>query len=431
MIPPPPGVEPAFTGMPAPTVDVPPRPDEPVAAGSGPQGLPAVDWSFPRALLVGLVTNLLLAQVVVGGIAFIALGITDVEDPKTIYAGLIGDVAWLGFMLIWLVRWHPDWRARIGVFGGRRGLRDVLAGLVGGVLLYPGIVIVGLVLTALFEAVSGRPTTTPDQLPQHLNTPEAIASVILAVFVAPVAEELFFRGILFRSIRDAGGFWLGALVSGLIFGLAPLRGRRLAGHRPAAVDHGLHRRGARLHLRTPGQPPREHHGAHGVQRGRRVPDPVRPLSSTFRILRATVRRDAVPVFASQAWFEAFEAQINASSEYRECRQRLGGRHRVPDPCGAGPRGAGGSWGYLDRGTARAAAAGRSRRPSAEAAAYTLTAPYSRWKDVVEGELDPIKGVMQGKCACTATCRRSSATCRRPTKLVRLTGRIDTQFPDEA
>ena len=118
---PPPGVEPAFTGMPAPTVDVPPRPDEPIAAGSGPQGLPAVDWSFPRALLVGLVTNLLLAQVVVGSIAFIALGITDVDDPKTIYAGLIGDVAWLGFMLIWLVRWHPDWRARIGVFGGRRG----------------------------------------------------------------------------------------------------------------------------------------------------------------------------------------------------------------------------------------------------------------------------------------------------------------------
>ncbi|HEY8017937.1 MAG TPA: CPBP family intramembrane glutamic endopeptidase, partial [Actinomycetota bacterium] len=105
-------------------------------------------------------------------------------------------------------------------FFGRRGVRDALAGLVGGVLLYPGIVIVGLVLTALFEAVSGRPTTTPDQLPQHLNTPEAIASVILAVFVAPVAEELFFRGILFRSIRDRRGFWLGALVSGLIFGLA-------------------------------------------------------------------------------------------------------------------------------------------------------------------------------------------------------------------
>ncbi len=221
MIPqPPPGVEPASTGMPAPPVGLPPRPDESTAPGAGPQGLLAVDWSFPRALLVGLVTNLLLAQIVVGGIAFIALGITDVEDPKTIYAGLIGDVAWLGFMVIWLVRWHPDWRARIGVFGGRRGMRDALAGLVGGFLLYPAIVIVGLVLTALFEAVSGRPTTTPDQLPQHLNTPEAIASVILAVVVAPVAEELFFRGILFRSIRDRRGFWLGALVSGLIFGLA-------------------------------------------------------------------------------------------------------------------------------------------------------------------------------------------------------------------
>ena len=221
MIPrPPPGAEPVSAGMPAPPVGVPPRPDELTAAGPGPQGLPAVDWSLPRALLVGLVTNLLLAQALIGSIAFIALGISDVDDPKTIYAGLIGDLAWLGFMLVWLVKWHPDWRARIGVFGGRRGVRDALAGLVGGVLLYPSIVIVGLILTALFETVSGRPTTTPDQLPQHLNTPEAIASVILAVFVAPVAEELFFRGILFRSLRDRRGFWLGALVSGLIFGLA-------------------------------------------------------------------------------------------------------------------------------------------------------------------------------------------------------------------
>ena len=220
MIPqPPPGAEPAIGGMPAPPATLPARPDAP-SPGAGPRGLPAVDWSFPKALLVGLVTNLLLAQVLVGSIVFLALGIANADDPKVIYAGLIGDAAWLGFMGLWLVRWHPGWRERIGIFGGRRGVRDAMAGLLGGVLLYPSIAIIGLVLTALFQEVSGRPTTTPDQLPQHLNTPESIASVILAVILAPVVEELFFRGILFRSIRDRRGFWLGALVSGLIFGLA-------------------------------------------------------------------------------------------------------------------------------------------------------------------------------------------------------------------
>ena len=196
-------------------------PSVPEAAGSGPKSLPAVDWSFPRALLVGFVTNLLLAQLVVAGIAFIALGITNADDPGTIYVGVIGDLAWLGFMLVWLGRWHPGWHERIGVVGGRRGGRDVLFGGICGVLLYPAIaIVVAIPLTVFFRAVSGRETTTPDQLPAHMSTAQSVAAVILAVFIAPAAEELFFRGILFRSLRDRHGFWIGAFVSALIFGVA-------------------------------------------------------------------------------------------------------------------------------------------------------------------------------------------------------------------
>ena len=44
--------------------------------------------------------------------------------------------------------------------------------------------------------------------------------MLLAVFIAPVVEETFFRGIVFRSIRDRRGFWLAAVISGVIFGLA-------------------------------------------------------------------------------------------------------------------------------------------------------------------------------------------------------------------
>src|SRR4029079_18779197 len=79
--------------------------------------------------------------------------------------------------------------------------------------------VVGLPLTILFSALSGEEATTPDQLPPHLTGGVVVASVILAVFVAPVVEETYFRGILFRSIRDRHGFWPGALISGVIFGL--------------------------------------------------------------------------------------------------------------------------------------------------------------------------------------------------------------------
>ena len=229
-------------------------------------------------------------------------------------------------------------------------------------------------------------------------------------------------GILFRSVRDRRGFWLGALVSGLIFGLAHYQAaawqdtvllQSIMVFTGVALAYIYERRGNLL----------ANVAAHmvfnvvGV-----VPDPVGPLSSTFRILRATVRRDAVPVFASQAWFEAFEAQINASSEYREAASRLGGRYRVPDHRGAGPRGAGGSVG-LPRSVARRVPRrqGDRRRPRPTAAAYTLTAPYSRWKDVVEGELDPIKGMMQGKLRVHGDLPTIVRYVQAANELVRLTG----------
>ena len=62
---------------------------------------------------------------------------------------------------------------------------------------------------------------------------------------------------------------------------------------------------------------------------------------------------------------------------------------------------------------------------------TLTAPYSRWKDVVQGELDPIKGMMQGKLRVRGDLPTIVRYVQAANELVRLTGRIDTQFPDEA
>jgi membrane protease YdiL (CAAX protease family) len=221
---PPPGAEPGSGGMPAPPAILPRRPDELTAPGPGPKGLPAVDWSFWKALLVGLVTNLLLAQIVVAGVLLVVLGVSSADDTSSgnalIYVSVVSDLAWFVGMLVWLTNWHKGWRERIGIFFGRRGLRDGAFGALGGLILYPVIAIgVGIPLTILFHALSGQETTTPDQLPSNLSTTAAAMSVVLAVLVAPVVEELFFRGIVFRSVRDRRGFWVGAIVSGLLFGL--------------------------------------------------------------------------------------------------------------------------------------------------------------------------------------------------------------------
>ncbi len=211
----------AWGELPAPPPGLPPPPPgEPPPIGGGPKGLPAVTWNIWEALLIGLVTNLVLAQTVVGVIAYLVLGVTSVDDPKTVYVGVIVDLAWFGSMILWLALRHPGWMAKLGITFDREGFRNAGYGFVAGLLLYPLIAfVVGLPLSIFFSAISGEQANTPDQLPPHLTGAAAITSVLLAVFIAPVVEETFFRGIVFRSIRDRRGFWLAAVISGVVFGL--------------------------------------------------------------------------------------------------------------------------------------------------------------------------------------------------------------------
>jgi putative sterol carrier protein len=139
----------------------------------------------------------------------------------------------------------------------------------------------------------------------------------------------------------------------------------------------------------------------------------------------------MPTFASQEWFEAFGREINASDHYRETAAdwegdiafRIGAEpdRNVPEDL----------WGYLDlwHGSCRDAKA--IVPADAGAAAYTLTAPYSRWKDVLQGELDPIKGMMQGKLRVRGDLPTIVRYVKAANELVRLTGVVDTVFPDEA
>lgn len=46
-----------------------------------------------------------------------------------------------------------------------------------------------------------------------------LLAAFIAVIVAPIVEEVVFRGILFRALGDRIGVWLGALISSAIFAL--------------------------------------------------------------------------------------------------------------------------------------------------------------------------------------------------------------------
>jgi len=83
---------------------------------------------------MGLVTNIVLAQVVVGLIAVSILGVTSSDDPAAVYVGVISDLAWLGFLALWLQQRHPGWRERIGIPTRVTGLRDAVYGWIAGLM---------------------------------------------------------------------------------------------------------------------------------------------------------------------------------------------------------------------------------------------------------------------------------------------------------
>lgn len=65
-----------------------------------------------------------------------------------------------------------------------------------------------------------------------------------------------------------------------------------------------------------------------------------------------------------------------------------------------------------------------------AARYVIRAPYTRWKDVLRGELDPVKGMMQGKLKVQGDLATIVRYVAAANELVHLTTTIPTEFLDE-
>jgi uncharacterized protein len=87
---------------------------------------------------------------------------------------------------------------------------------------YAGYWVVNVILLSIF----GEP---PEQdLVRDLKETQDLAVLIgfgaLTCFVAPLAEELFFRGFMFSVLAARLGVWWGAAITGVIFGLIHLPG---------------------------------------------------------------------------------------------------------------------------------------------------------------------------------------------------------------
>jgi putative sterol carrier protein len=88
------------------------------------------------------------------------------------------------------------------------------------------------------------------------------------------------------------------------------------------------------------------------------------------------------------------------------------------------------WAWLDLWHGECRAARMVSTEEGRAAAYVISAPYSRWKQVLAGELDPVKGMMQGKLKLDGDLPTIIRYVRAANQLVLLTMSVPTEYVDE-
>lgn len=183
---------------------------------------PHATFPVPYTLVdgFGLFAWFLLGQVVIGlPLSFLAvtLGVeaTDLSSPGLLATVLVTQVgvilSGLGYLKL---RGRLNWRLWGPI---RPRLSHVGWGLLVGLGGFLGIqVVLGVVLSLLDEADPPEQELLSAVGVDPLVT---VLVVIAAVVLAPIGEELFFRGILFQALRRRVGLWASATISSAVFGV--------------------------------------------------------------------------------------------------------------------------------------------------------------------------------------------------------------------
>lgn len=138
----------------------------------------------------------------------------------------------------------------------------------------------------------------------------------------------------------------------------------------------------------------------------------------------------MPLFPSDAWLEAYRRLINASDDYRYAASTWEGDIAFlfeAEPDRGVPRDL---WAWLDLWHGECRAARMVSPDEGRAAQYIISAPYSRWRDVLAGDLDPVKGMMQGKLRLDGDLPTIIRYVRAANRLVLLTTSVPTVYLDE-
>lgn len=176
-----------------------------------------VAWRAREGIVV-----FLLHLLVTGLLAYpLALLITG-EDALSVVTILIIELALFGATALWVRIRYGAGLADLGLPG--IDARDIGYGAAGFGVGLAGALVISTVASTVLEQIRGVPVEAPQQI-RLQDPPEGVLLVLLAIGVvvlAPIAEELFFRGLVFRGLRRWAKPWTAIVLSAVIFGVVHL-----------------------------------------------------------------------------------------------------------------------------------------------------------------------------------------------------------------
>lgn len=209
----------ADTGMepsPAPIV-APPRPDlvpGGVALLQPPEDWPVVPWrpsDVPVVFFVPYGVTTFVLFLLYAWFNVRARGATSQA------IGILQEGAIAGVVLWWIRTVRP---APISVFGlPRRPWREARLGAGFGLLVLFASATVTAAVRSVWIAFAHHPPHVPARIATHASVLTIVLFGFASVVLAPVAEELLFRGFIYRTLRQRYGMTVGMLLSSGVFAL--------------------------------------------------------------------------------------------------------------------------------------------------------------------------------------------------------------------
>lgn len=169
-------------------------------------------WSGPVALVVALMLALMGGIVVAIVGAVFGASLAGPSPPAVgIVSTVVQDMAFVGTAVLFARRVGP-------VLPAQFGLRPTpLRAAIGWIALA---LVAFYLLSGAWVAITGTDETSelPSELGVDRSTVAFVAVCVVVTVLAPITEEVLFRGYVFGALRNWRGPWLAALLTGLLFG---------------------------------------------------------------------------------------------------------------------------------------------------------------------------------------------------------------------